>query len=234
MLVELSILLAASTCQPHSSTADSFTICAEKVEQSSSQTNSNTRGNAPRAKPMRLCSYYLNNSIDSPTEGVITAWIPVGARSCIGDVPPEPEVKSKTSVIEDSSSLRDSLTGFSNRPYASWSPGDELEIFESGQFNVDVNNRTTTGHLLGQTAQIRFTANSTFWQFSDATTLSGRSVSKSFHNVGSFFAVAKVSYRVDYRMLGQNWVINATTVSLSSNQLEIEVTEPPRRTLLIL
>jgi hypothetical protein len=57
---------------------------------------------------------------------------------------------------------------------------------------------------------------------------------KSFQSVGSFLAVAKVAYRVDYQMLGQNWVLNAATVSLSSNQLEIEVTEPPRRTLLIL
>jgi hypothetical protein len=234
MLIELSILLAASTCQPHSSTADSYTICAEKVERSSSQTKSKNRGNAPKAKPMRLCSYYLNNSIDSPTEGVITAWVPVGARSCIGDAPPEPKLAPKTSVVDSSSVLQDSLTSFSNRPFASWVPGDELEIFEFGQFNVEVNNRTTTGHLLGQTAQIRFIANSTSWQFSDSITLSGRSVSKSFQALGSFFAVAKVTYRVDYRMLGQNWVTNAATVSLASNQLEIEVTEPPRRTLLIL
>jgi hypothetical protein len=234
MLIELSILLAASTCQPHSSTADSFTICAEKVEQSSSQTTSSAVGSQPKAKPMRLCSYYLNNSIDSPTEGVITAWVPVGARSCIGDAPPEPQVASKTSVIQSSDALRDSLTSFSNRPFASWVPGEELEIFEFGQFSVEVNNRTTTGQLLGQTAQIRFTAGSIAWQFSDSSTASGRSVVKSFQSVGSFLAVAKVAYRVDYQMLGQNWVLNAATVSLSSNQLEIEVTEPPRRTLLIL
>jgi hypothetical protein len=234
MLIEFSILLAASTCQPHSSTADSFTICAEKAEQSSSKTRSSTTGNVPEAEPMRLCSYYLNNSIDSPTEGVITAWVPVGARSCIGDALPEPKVASKTSVVESSSGLRDSLTSFSNRPFASWVPGDELEIFEFGQFDLEVNNRTTTGHLLGQTAQIRFTASSTSWYFSDSVTLSGRSVSKSFQAIGSFSAVAKVTYRVDYRMLGRNWVTNAATVSLSSNKLAIEVTEPPRRTLLIL
>jgi len=234
MLIELSILFAASSCQPHSSTADSFTICAEKVERSSSQTSASTTGEVPEAKPMRLCSYYLNNSINSPTEGVITAWVPVGARSCIGDALPEPEVRSKTIVVESFSGLRDSLTSFSNRPFASWVPGDELEIFEFGQFSVEVNNRTTTGHLLGQTAQIRFTANSISWHFSDSFIRSGRSVSKSFETVGSFFAVAKVTYRVDYRMLGRNWVTNAATISLSSNQLEIKVTEPPRRTLLIL
>ena len=234
MLIEFAILLAANNCQPHSSSADSFTICAEKVEQSSSRTGSRTVGTAPKAKPMRLCSYYLNNSIDSPTEGIITAWVPVGARSCIGDSPPEPQVAAKASVVQSSSELRDSLTSFSNRPFASWTPGEKLEIFEFGQFSVQVNNRTTTGLLLGRTAKIRFTAGSMTWQFSDSTTASGSSVSKSFQTVGAFFALAKVAYRVDYQMLGRDWVLNAATVTLSSNQLEIEVTEPPRRTLLVL
>lgn len=101
--MELAVWLATSSCQPHSHTADSFTICAEKVEQSYSQTSSSTIGSAPKAKPMRLCSYYLNNSIDSPTEGIITAWVPVGARSCIGDAPPEPQVAAKASVVQSSS-----------------------------------------------------------------------------------------------------------------------------------
>ena len=234
MLIEFAILLAANNCQPHSSSADSFTICAEKVEQSSSRTGSRTVGTAPKAKPMRLCSYYLNNSIDSPTEGIITAWVPVGARSCIGDALPEPQVAAKASVVQSSSELRESLTSFSNRPFASWTPGEKLEIFEFGQFSVQVNNRTTTGQLLAQTAKIRFTAGSMTWQFSDSTTASGSSVSKSFQTVGAFFALAKVAYRVDYQMLGRDWVLNAATVTLSSNQLEIEVTEPPRRTLLVL
>jgi len=143
-------------------------------------------------------------------------------------------VTSKTSVAQKSNALRDSLTSFSNRPFASWTPGGELEIFEFGQFSVEVNNRTTTGQLLGQTAQIRFTASSTVWHFSDSSTASGGSVAKSFQSVGAFLAEAKVSYRVDYQMLGENWVLDAATVTLWSNQLEIEVTEPPRRTLLIL
>lgn len=183
---------------------------------------------------MRLCSYYLNSSIDVPTDGVITAWIPVGARSCIGDAPPEAQATAKTTTIQSASAIRDSLTGFSNRPFASWSPGGELEIFEFGQFSVAVNNRTTSGQLLGQAAQIRFTAISSSWQFSDSVAISGSSVSKAFQTVGSFSAVAKVDYRVDYQFAGQSWVISAASITLSSNQLEIEVIEPPRRTLLIL
>jgi len=236
MLIELSILLAVNSCQPHSSTADSFTICAEKFEQSSSQATTQSGSGAPKAKPMRLCSYYVNNSIDVPTDGVITAWIPVGARSCIGDVSPETQATAKTTTIQSASAsaIRDSLTGFSNRPFASWSPGGELEIFEFGQFSVAVNNRTTSGKLLGQAAQIRFTAISTSWQFSDSVSISGPSVSKAFQTVGSFSAVAKVDYRVDYQFAGQSWVISAATTTLSSNQLEVEVIEPPRRSLLIL
>ena len=236
MLIELSILLAVNSCQPHSSTADSFTICAEKIEQSSSQTSAKPGSGAPKAKPMRLCSYYLNSSIDVPTGGIITAWIPVGARSCIGDVPPEPRAAATPKTIQSASesAIRDSLTGFSNRPFASWSPGGEIEIFEFGQFSVAVNNRTTSGQLLGEAAQIRFTAISTSWQFSDSVSMSGSTVSREFQTVGSFWAVAKVDYRVDYQFSGQSWVIGAANVTLSSNQLEIEVIEPPRRSLLIL
>jgi len=234
MLVELSFLLAVNSCEPVGSTADSFTICAERVERSSSQSSIKAGTTVPKATPMRLCSYFLNSSIDVPTFGVITAWIPVGARSCIGDIPPEPPVASKSSSSQSVNSIKESLTGFSNRPVAYWDPGGQLEVTESGQFNVTVNNRTTTGQLLGQTAQIRFSATSTSWQFSDSVTLSGSSVSRVFEEVGLFLATAKVNYQVDYRFAGQAWVIGATVITLSSNELEIEVIEPPRRTLLIL
>ena len=234
MLLELSVLLAVNSCELVGSTADSFTICAERVERNSSQSSA-TAGTSPsKATPMRLCSYFLNNSIDVPTQGVISAWVPVGARSCMGDVPPVPPPPSTTSPSQNVSSLRESLTGFSNRPFASWNPGGQLEVSESGQFNVVVNNRTTTGQLLGQTAQIRFSAISTSWQFSDSVSLVGTSVSRSFEAVGLFSVMAKVDYRVDYQFAGQGWVINAAVITLSSNELGVEVIEPPRRTLLIL
>jgi hypothetical protein len=42
-----------------------------------------------------------------------------------------------------------------------------------------------------------------------------------------------VSYRVDYQISGSDWVIGASSIVLESNELEIEVIEPPRRTLLV-
>ena len=43
----------------------------------------------PQPKPLRLCSWYANGTIDSPTLSVITAWVPIGSRLCIGDEVPE-------------------------------------------------------------------------------------------------------------------------------------------------
>lgn len=231
MILDLALLLAVSSCNPGSSTPDSYTICAEKSESSSSRSSSN-KPYQPKAVPMRLCSYYVNNTIDQPTQSVINSWVPVGSRPCIGDLP-APEVEPVAKSITKSQITRDTLTGYSNTPVASWSPGGELVILDPAEFFVAVNNRTTTGTLLGSSAQIRFTANSVQWSFSDAQTKTGVRVSRSFQAVGGYQAVATVQYRVDYRISGGSWVMGASTVSLKSNVLQVEVVEPPMRTLLV-
>ena len=106
-------------------------------------------------------------------------------------------------------------------------------MMDPATFQVAVNNRTTTGTLLGTSAQIRFTAVSVTWNFSDGGVLSGSGVSRSFSVVDTYAAVASVSYRVDYQISGSDWVIGASSIVLESNELEIEVIEPPRRTLLV-
>ena len=230
MILELAVFIAVSNCNPGSSTLDSYTICAEKSE-SATSTSSSGSGSAPKAVPMRLCSYYVNNTIDEPTQSIINSWVPVGSRLCIGDDPPAEVTRTKT--VSSSSVTKDTLTGYSNRPLASWLPGGELVVLDPARFFVDVNNRTTTGTLLGSSAQIRFTASSVLWEFSDGQGASGVNAMRSFEEAGSYQAVAVVSYRVDYRIAGSSWVLGASTLALESNRLSIEVVEPPRRTLLV-
>ncbi|MDG2496573.1 MAG: hypothetical protein P8M68_00090 [Aquiluna sp.] len=227
------IIIAAASCGPNITTADSYTICAEKQQQQASSSASQSDIYTPKPKPMRLCRYYVNNSIDVPTAGIISAWVPVGSRECIGDEPPEQTAPTqpKTTVVK--TSVAETLTAFANRPVASWSPGSEIQIFQSGFFSVAVNNRTASGQLFEEPAQIRFTASSIEWQFSDGVSRPGASVARSFDRVGEYSAIAIVTYRVDYQVAGESWVIGATSISLQSNQLKIEVVEPPRRSLLV-
>ena len=231
MLMVAAVLMSISSCDLGTSTADSYTICAEKTTTTKQQSGSATSP-APKAKPMRLCSYYVNNTIDEPTQTIINAWVPVGSRLCIGDEPPEPAAAGNRTAVSNLVT-RDTLTGYSNAPIASWSPGGQLVMMDPATFQVAVNNRTTTGTLLGTSAQIRFTAVSVTWNFSDGGVLSGSGVSRSFSVVDTYAAVASVSYRVDYQISGSDWVIGASSIVLESNELEIEVIEPPRRSLLV-
>ncbi len=233
MLIEAILIAAVASCGPNVSTANSYTICAEKKQQEVDSTAGKTGVYKPKPKPMRLCRYYVNNSIDVPTAGIISAWVPVGSRSCIGDSPPEPKVAAAPKSNTKTVSSAETLTAYANRPFAYWSPGGELEVFQAGAFGVASNNRITSGQLFGQPAKIRFTSKSAVWQFSDGSQLSGVTVSKSFDSVGQYFASATVAYRVDYQVNDESWVIGATTIWLESNQLRIEVIEPPRRTLLV-
>lgn len=233
MLIEAMLIAATASCGPNVTTADSYTICAEKKQQEATSTARKSGVYTPEPKPMRLCRYYVNNTIDIPTAGIISAWVPVGSRSCIGDAPPEPKVAAAPKTAVQTISTAETLTAYANRPFAYWSPGGELEIFQAGSFGVAVNNRITSGQLFGSPAQIRFTASAATWKFSDGNQLSGTAVSRSFESVGEYFASATVAYRVDYQITGDNWVIGATTISLESNKLRIEVIEPPRRTLLV-
>ncbi len=179
--------------------------------------------------PMRLCEYYVNGTIDEPTLGRITAWVPVGSRPCIGDEIPEP---APPRTIEDD--IEDSFLAFSSRPWAYWQPGGELEVEVPAVFFVDGGSQTVNGALLGRAAQIRFAAVSATWTFSDGQGRSGFSAERVFLEPGEFTARAQVSYRIDYRYDGGSWVLGAGSGALSSNLLELDVVKIPRRTLLVL
>ena len=199
----------------------SFELCG-------SQTISQPVGGSSGEIPMRLCEYYVNGSIDSPTLGTISSWVPVGSRLCIGDEIPEP-VPPRT--IEDD--IADSFRAFSSRPHATWSPGGELEIEVPATFVVSSDSLSVGGSLLGNSATIRFTPVDASWSFSDGASLSGFSVERIFIEPGDYSAQVSVDYRIDYRYSGGSWVTGAGSGTLSSNRLEIPVVKIPRRTLLI-
>lgn len=198
----------------------SFELCAvERLEQVSEDSSE---------VETRVCEYYVNGTIDQPTLATIVSLIPVGSRLCIGD---EVYQAPPPRTIEDD--IRDSFQAFSQRPFAQWLPGGELEIEVPAKFWVSGEDLSVAGSLLGRQATIRFVPVSASWSFSDGFAASGFELERIFDVPGDYWASAQVEYRIDYRYSTGDWVTGAGSGSLSSNRLEIEVVKIPRRTLLV-
>lgn len=236
MLIE--ILLAAScsieaaalgVCEcSQEQTEGSFEVCAtERITDREEVVGESPATSQP--KPLRLCSWYANGTIDSPTLSVITAWVPIGSRLCIGDEVPE-ATKQVVSIADE---VSDVFGATSRRPFAYWSPGGKVEVGVPASFFVELAAGEFAGNLLGRSANIRFEPIAARWQFSDGETGSGFSVERIFDSPGSLSAVAKVRVRASYRFDGGSWQQSDAEIWLSSNELAISVVEIPRRTLLV-
>ena len=236
MLIE--ILLAAScsieaaalgVCEcSQEQTEGSFEVCAtERITDREEVVGESPATAQP--KPLRLCSWYANGTIDSPTLSVITAWVPIGSRLCIGDEVPE----ATKQVVSIDDEVSDVFGATSRRPIAFWIPGGEVEVGVPASFFVELAAGEFAGNLLGRSANIRFEPIAARWQFSDGETGSGFSVERIFESPGSLSAVAKVRVRASYRFDGGSWQQSDAEIWLSSNELAISVVEIPRRTLLV-
>jgi hypothetical protein len=220
---------ALGNCGCDQAIAGQFTLCAS--DQTQSQLPGSSSVSTPQPKPLRLCSYYANGTIDIPTISVITTWVEVGSRLCIGDELGESFSSTPVRTVQDD--LQDSITAVSDRPIAWWEPGDEVEFEDPAVFRMNRANLNFSGELLGQSAQIRFVPSSARWQFSDGEAGSGFSFTRSFPDIGSYWAQGYVEYQVDYRIGGGGWVLSAANWELAANRLQVPVIEYPRRTLLV-
>ena len=235
MLVELALLASCnvagvalgscnSSCPAQGS--NSYTICA--IEQQTTTTKKPTNAK-PVPKPKRLCSYYVNGTVDVPTASVITAWVEVGSRLCIGDQIPAPVTPKPKTVAEE---ISDAFTAFATAPFAYVSPSTEVEIGEVAYFGVNPGGGNHQGELFGKRADVRFVPSGYSWEFSDGQRSRSQNPAVSFADPQELRAVVEVSYRIDYRYPGQAWVLGASSLSLGSNQVSLSVIDPPRRTLL--
>ena len=236
MLVEIALLLASCSgpsqagCKTECSTlqGSSYTICAERESKGTTTTKPKTP--QPKIpKPKRLCSYYVNGTVDIPTSSMISAWVEVGSRLCIGDEIPVPTVPKVRTVAEQAT---DAFTAYAVAPFAFFSPNSQIEITEPVSFGVNVGGGSHGGSLFGSPAEIRFVSTGVNWYFSDGQSAGGRSVSVSFWEPQTVSAYARVSYRIDYRYPDSDWVSGAAFASLESNRVSLEVIDPPRRSLL--
>lgn len=234
MLVDtLFALLLASSCDVtkaalggcgavcSSSTPGSFSLC-------DSETTERTVGSgASNPRPKRLCTFYANGTVDIPTMTVISAWIDIGSRLCIGD--PIPEPAAPRTITEE---LSDIFTAHLDRPVARRLSRERPESFEPVVFEVDAYSKTVVGELLGAPATIRFRPVETIWAFSDGDSARGNKVSKFFTEQGTVWGKARVTYEVDYKRFS-SWVLDAASWTLTSNAVDLQVFDPPRKTLLV-
>jgi hypothetical protein len=206
---------------PGGSSVGSFTICESKSQNTSTSTT-------PKPNPQRLCNYYVNGTIDVPTLTIISAWVDVGSRLCIGDAIPEPVPVLKT-VREE---LEDVFSARLASPKAWLTSRARPEPLEPVGFEVESFQVTVNGSLFGDPATIRFRPVSFSWEFSDGSKANGDSVTKAFTQPGKAWGKVSVRYEVDYRKTGA-WTLDAASWSLTSNIVNLEIFDPPRKTLLV-
>lgn len=209
-------------------TPGEFSVCAEETAGSDSSGSGD-----PSGPSMRECKYFANGTIDVPTMTIITAWIPVGSRPCIGDEIPKPSSSSGSWQRQIEIELRDKFTAVVSRPIAGWEPGGEVEFADPVELWVRADTEVVAGSLLGKSAEIRFRPVAARWEITDGVELYGFQKSFSFTAPGTFVARAFVSYQVDYRHASGSWVLNAAQWELGANKLTIAVIERERRTLLV-
>lgn len=205
-----------------------FSICAE--DSSGSSNGGSTDTDSPS---MRQCRYFANGTIDVPTMTVITAWVPIGSRPCIGDEIPKLNDSSETWRSRQESELRDKFTAFASKPVAWLSSAGEIEILDPVVFSVLAETEVIDGVLLGKPAQIRFRPVAARWELSNDQRFYGFTNTHSFADVGNYGAKAFVKFEVDYKYQSAGWVYDAAAWELPSNTLHVDVIERERRTLLV-
>lgn len=212
--------ICSSQCDSAALATGEFSLCAKKQETKTSAASS--------PAPMRECKYYVNGTIDVPTQTVITAWVEVGSRLCIGDKP----VESKPAYRSVTEQLDDIFSAKAQPPVAYRESSENPEPFEAVHFYAESSDQRQTGSLFGEPAQIRFRPVGYRWEYSDGATGFGRSNTRSFDGEGNHSAQVFVRFEVDYET-GGVWHHNAAQFTLGSNLLSIRIVDPPRRTLLV-
>lgn len=260
-LVIAGIISLASTCDASSAAAGgcgcgasgaSFTICASKT---STQKNTQPIPAATQPATAKQVSKPKSNSspkaitpakakpVTNPTTCQEIWNVGKSPSGCSKPKPPKPaSVKKKPVVpkkpapasfeIEAVENVEDQASALAPVPVAVWSPGGSLVVGATAFFEVITSEQLANLELFGEPASIRFVPISASWLVAGSE-LSGFRISRSFDAPGEYQAQAVVSYRVDYQLPGEAWVIGAAEISMSSNTLLISVVDPPRRTLLV-
>jgi len=183
--------------------------------------------------PWILCQQYVSGGVEIPTFGKIWVKIREGSRPCLDQKPyvPLPEPPSSTSNTVEIINVESVQEIFRTSPSVPKAFVQPLERYFDEQFVFSVQKETQikNGELFGEPVSVRFIPRSAIWSFG----ASGFQASHIFGEKGDFSAKATVKFQVDYKPLGESWVVDAGSISVSSNSLLVTALPLPRETRLV-
>lgn len=229
----------------------SFTICATKTTTAKTQPSTpvKTAASSPKqtAKPKapaaaKVITPAKAKTVTNPTSCQEIWNVGKSATGCSKPKSPVPTtVKKKTPAkpvvttpaeIETTQSFDDQASAMVPTPRAFWYPGGTITQGSTAYFEVLASESQAALELFGEPASIRFVPIMANWDLAGAT-ISGFSAAQKFDHLGEYRAQAFVTYRVDYQLPGEAWVVAAAEIISESNELFVTVVDPPRRTLLV-
>ena len=183
--------------------------------------------------PWIMCQQYVSGGVEIPTFGKIWVKVREGSRPCLDQkpyvpIPDPPSSTSKTVEVVNIESVQEIFRTSPSSPMAYVEPAERY-YDEQFSFRVESTSQLKSGELFGEPVSVRFIPRSATWSFGK----SGFNVSHIFGEKGDFSAKASVSFQVDYKPLGESWVVDAGSISVSSNSLLITALPLPRETRLV-
>lgn len=176
---------------------------------------------------------------------------PVPPKPPVGAVPnsvrpaPLPQTQAVASPARSSATSSTSQTRSEQQTLAGFAPSVDLALSGVARVGSELEFVASTkiaqesGQLFGTAAIIRFTPVSATISFGDGQLAEASAIAGGFESAhsyrapGRYLAQALVRFRVDYRLGGNSWVVGAAEVVVGSNSLNVDVLQPPRRTLLV-
>jgi len=216
--------------------ASEVVICEDKggnnSESKQSETNNPGLPWTP-PPPWIMCKQYVSGGVEIPTFGKIWVKVREGSRPCLDQkpyvpIPDPPRSTSKTVEVVNIESVQEIFRTSPSSPMAYVEPAERY-YDEQFSFRVESTSQLKSGELFGEPVSVRFIPRSATWSFGK----SGFNVSHIFGEKGDFSAKASVSFQVDYKPLGESWVVDAGSISVSSNSLLITALPLPRETRLV-
>jgi hypothetical protein len=132
---------------------------------------------------------------------------------------PKP-VAAKTQLITSSATGQASFTP---APLVALANPSSVPVGTSVNFSVNPSLHFKAGEILGKSATVMFSPGTPRWTFDDGSSLTGKSVNRTFTQVGQRSASVSVDYVVSYQFSGDAGWTDSGSITVSDS-VSVEVT----------